>query len=126
MKLLLLFGLVATAATYVWAIMKGRRTRIFHEPVVFHQLAAWTALITLLANVVLIEICTRIKGGARYDLLFCVHICFAVPTALAMLLLVVRLNGRRWPIHHAKLAYGSALLFSGMFVTGLWMILTRF
>ncbi len=126
MKALLLVGLAITTGAYIRVMITGRRARASRGSVSGHRTSAWAELLVMYAYVVTIEICARIKGDVRYDLFFWIHLAFAVPALLAISLLVLKLNGLRWPLHHAKLAYGSAFFFFGMSVTGFVMILTRF
>jgi hypothetical protein len=126
-KIFLLFGLALVIVTYARAMIIGRRVaRVSRELVPSHQSAARMALWTMAAYVVAIEVCARITGGAKYDLLFWVHLACALSSATIMVLLIARLDGLRWRLHHAKLAYGSLFFSLGMYATGLALILGRF
>ena len=126
MRIFLLLGLTAVLGVYLWTIWMGRRVTGMNGSVADHRTSARRTRMAMILYVVCIETCVNLKGGARHDTLFWWHLAFALSAFVSVLLLNGKLNGESWRKYHAVFAYGSGLLFSGMFGTGLYMILTRF
>lgn len=76
--------------------------------------------------VAMIEVCIRLKGGSRWDLLLIIHLCCAFPRAAGQFALTRdKFNGYRF-LGHARIAYLTSIFFIGMAGTGLTMIMQRF
>lgn len=69
-------------------------------------------------GVLLIEGFVRIVGGDYSSGLFIIHLVFAVPFLISLLVLAFRLNGFRSPNTHRVLGYFCLAFFVGVLVTG--------
>ena len=75
-----------------------------------------------IATVILIEIGVIVSGNAKWDLLFFIHLLFAVPYLKLLVLLNTILNGLKTP-RHKYWAYACLFCFTGTIFTGIPLIM---
>ena len=97
--------------------VSGHASLPAHQRAVNHTLFATIALILLIETLSQLST-THATGGW----LFKVHLAFAVPFVLLLVLMRFWITGLRWRSAHRVLAYTVAFCFVGVFVTGLSML----
>ncbi|MDP3731179.1 MAG: hypothetical protein Q8R34_01645 [bacterium] len=87
-----------------------------------HRKCARILLFFTIVNVILIEVGVIVSGNAQWDLLFFIHLLFAVPYLKLLVLLNTILNGLKTP-HHKLWAYACLACFIGTIFTGIPLIM---
>jgi len=125
--LILYAGLAVAAIAFVRGVFAGwnakKKRREDHGSVSAHRKAMILAFYCMWGFVVLIELIIRLTSGVeRLDMLFALHLCFALPFLLVFFPLTIWvLNGEK-SRHHAKSAYATIVFFLCTVATGIPLI----
>ncbi|HMQ01996.1 MAG TPA: hypothetical protein PKD79_02930 [Candidatus Doudnabacteria bacterium] len=121
-KVAIIAILAGLAWLFAWVVISGRRSR-YNGLVSRHRTIATYALVLTVLLVLTIEVAIRVGTGPPRGTLFMVHMLFAIPFFLSLLVLRFWVTGIRYHRAHKYFAYGCLATFVGTLFTGVWLMI---